>query len=91
MFTIQTISVANPCFCSVHTGSFSPEVKQPRREAILRLHLTPGFTRVHDVVLNHAEGDLYLYHEQFTVRYARTNVIGSRTSFVIASVRSSIH
>jgi len=26
-----------------------------------------------------------------TVRYARTNVIGSRTSFVIASVRSSIH
>jgi len=26
-----------------------------------------------------------------TVRYARTNVIGSRSSFVIASVRSSIH
>jgi hypothetical protein len=26
-----------------------------------------------------------------TVGYARTNVIGSRTSFVIASVRSSIH
>jgi hypothetical protein len=26
-----------------------------------------------------------------TVGYARTNVIGSRTSFVIASLRSSIH
>jgi hypothetical protein len=26
-----------------------------------------------------------------TVGYARRNVIGSRTSFVIASVRSSIH
>ena len=26
-----------------------------------------------------------------TVGYARTNVIGSRTSFVIASVRSSTH
>ena len=26
-----------------------------------------------------------------TVGYARTNVIGSRTSFVIASVLSSIH
>ena len=26
-----------------------------------------------------------------TVGYARTNVFGSRTSFVIASVRSSIH
>ena len=26
-----------------------------------------------------------------TVGYARTSVIGSRTSFVIASVRSSIH
>jgi len=26
-----------------------------------------------------------------TVRYARRNVIGSRNSFVIASVRSSIH
>jgi hypothetical protein len=26
-----------------------------------------------------------------TVGYARTNVIGSRTSFVIASVGSSIH
>jgi len=33
-------------------------------------------------------------HNRFipnTVRYARTNVIGSRISFVIASVRSSIH
>jgi len=27
----------------------------------------------------------------YTVEYARTNVISSRTSFVIASVRSSIH
>jgi len=26
-----------------------------------------------------------------TVGYARTNVIGSRTSFVVASVRSRIH
>jgi len=26
-----------------------------------------------------------------TVGYARTNVIGSRTPFVIASLRSSIH
>ena len=55
------------------------------------LHLTPRFTRIHYVVLNHSEGDLYLYHEQYTVEYARTNVIGSRTSFVIASVRSSTH
>ena len=29
--------------------------------------------------------------ESWTVEYARTNEIGSRTSFVIASVRSSIH
>jgi hypothetical protein len=38
---------------------------------------------------------LYNYDDddefRFTVGYARTNVIGSRTSFVIASVRSSIH
>jgi hypothetical protein len=54
------------------------------------LHLTPRFTRIHDVVRNHAEGDLYLYHEQYTVGYAGTNVIGSVTSFVIASVRSII-
>ena len=27
----------------------------------------------------------------YTVRYARTNVNGSRTSFAVASVRSSIH
>ena len=29
--------------------------------------------------------------DTITEGYARTNVIGSRTSFVIASVRSSIH
>jgi hypothetical protein len=29
--------------------------------------------------------------ENSTVGYARTNVIGSRTSFVITSVRSSVH
>ena len=29
--------------------------------------------------------------EENTMGYARTNVIGSRTSFVIASVRSSMH
>jgi hypothetical protein len=29
--------------------------------------------------------------EPSTVEYARTNVINSRTSFVIASVRSSVH
>jgi len=28
---------------------------------------------------------------RYTVRYVRTDVIGSRTSSVIASVRSSIH
>jgi len=27
----------------------------------------------------------------YTEGYARTNVIGSRTSFLIASVRSSLH
>jgi hypothetical protein len=32
-----------------------------------------------------------VYTNIYTVGYARTNVIGSRTSFVIASVRSSIH
>jgi len=29
-------------------------------------------------------------HYKYTVGYARTNVIGSRTSFVTVSVRSSI-
>jgi len=29
--------------------------------------------------------------KRFTLGYARTNIIGSRTSFVIASVRSSTH
>jgi hypothetical protein len=29
--------------------------------------------------------------DKYTVEYARTNLIGSRTSFDIASVRSSIH
>jgi len=28
---------------------------------------------------------------RYTMGYARTNVIGSRTSFVMVSVRSSIH
>jgi len=34
---------------------------------------------------------LYIHKKYNTVVYARTNVIGSRTSFVIASVRSRIH
>jgi len=29
--------------------------------------------------------------QPYTVGYARTNVTGSRTSFVIASIRYSIH
>jgi hypothetical protein len=33
----------------------------------------------------------YRMHELCTVGYARTNVIGSRISYVIASVRSSVH
>jgi len=33
----------------------------------------------------------YFVPEDNTVVYARTNVIGSRTLFVIASVRSSTH
>jgi len=33
----------------------------------------------------------YFVPEENTVRYARTNVIGSKTLFVIASVHSSIH
>jgi hypothetical protein len=34
--------------------------------------------------------DICIWHA-YAVGYARTNVIGSRTSFVIASVRSSMH
>ena len=34
---------------------------------------------------------LVLLSSLYTVGYARTNVIDSRTSFVITSVRSSIH
>jgi hypothetical protein len=34
------------------------------------------------------EGGVYIPH---TVEYARTNVIGSRTLFFVASVRHSIH
>ena len=34
--------------------------------------------------------DICIWHA-YTVGYARTNVIGSRASFVTASVRSSIH
>jgi hypothetical protein len=34
---------------------------------------------------------LFMLHELCTVGYAGTNVIGSRISLVIASVRSSIH
>jgi hypothetical protein len=34
--------------------------------------------------------DICIWHA-YTVGYARTNVIGSRTSFVIASVCSNIH
>jgi len=33
----------------------------------------------------------YIYTYIHTVGYARTNVIGSRTSFIRASVGSSIH
>jgi len=36
--------------------------------------------------------DTYVFDRiEIQVGYARTNVIGPRTSFVIASVRSSIH
>jgi len=34
--------------------------------------------------------DIYIWHA-YRVRYARMNVIGSRTLFVKASVRSNIH
>ena len=33
----------------------------------------------------------YIYIYIYTVGYARTNMIGSRTLFIIASVRYSIH
>ena len=33
---------------------------------------------------------IYMYYT-YIVGYARTNVIGSRTLFVIASVRSNVH
>jgi len=36
-------------------------------------------------------GSVLFLLEICTVGYARTNVIGSRTAFVIASVRSNIH
>ena len=39
----------------------------------------------------HGEPVRYTLHELCRVGYVRTNVIGSRTSFVIASVRSSLH
>jgi len=52
------------------------------------------------VIVTHKNSENFLsYHFQFltqdiryinTVAYARTNVIVSRTSFVIASVRSSV-
>jgi len=39
----------------------------------------------------HGELVRYTLHELSILGYARTNVVGSRTSSIIASVRSSIH
>ena len=45
------------------------------------------------IVRNSLDNERYVIpiKDRITVGYARKNVIGSRTSFVIASVRSSIH
>jgi len=47
--------------------------------------------RILHVIMTRLSAPLGKHHEEYTVGYARTNVIGSRTSFVIATVRSNIH
>jgi hypothetical protein len=54
-----------------------------------QLYPTESFHRLgHPMTIAMLRGAI---KETHTVGYARTNVIGSRTSFVIASVRSGIH
>jgi hypothetical protein len=47
--------------------------------------------RILHVIMIRLSAPLGKHHEEYTVGYGRTNVIGSRTSFVIATVRSSMY
>jgi hypothetical protein len=49
------------------------------------------FVLAHGLLLLGLAGTFFFQSEASTVRYARTNVIGSRNFFVIAPLRSSIH
>jgi len=58
---------------------------------VLLSHMTSDYIELHCLSLYCITDESFMFNLASTVGYDRTNVIGSRTSFVIASVRTSIH
>ena len=72
----------------MHTANNSCSINTPKPNNITA-HLSETLTYLHRFASVQSESEALSASN--TVGYTRTNVIGSRTSFVIASDRSSLH